>query len=288
MAKILDGKIIKEEGLQRLKGEIAKLSTKPMLAIIQIGNRPDSAAYIRQKKKFGAAVGVDVWHIKLSEDVLEEQVLREIDVLNMDKTVDGILVQIPFPAHLNKDLIINRIVPQKDVDGLSDVNVAKLEANDESGFVPATSKGILTMLDHYGIPLRGVAVTMLGRSALVGKPTAQALKNRGAIVTVCHSQTPNTQEIARKSDIVVVAIGKPKFITKDYVSPGQVIIDVGINVAEKKLEEEIGKPGMVGDVDFDTVKDGVAAISPVPGGVGQVTVLSLFENVLKAHLLANK
>ena len=288
MAKILDGKIIKEEGLQRLKSEIAKLSKKPLLAIIQIANRPDSTAYIAQKKKFGEAIGVDVWHIKLSPDVNQHDLLKEIVTLNNDPVVTGIIIQIPIPAHLNRDIIINHIAPGKDVDGLTKSSVEKLVRGENDGLIPATTRGIMTMLDYYAIPLKGTAVAVLGRSDLVGKPTQRALKSRGAIVTVCHSQTLNTQEITRTSSIVVVAIGKPKFVTKDYVSQGQVIIDVGINVAEKRLEEEIGGSGIVGDVDFDAVKDIVAAISPVPGGVGQVTVLSLFENVLKAHLYANK
>lgn len=279
MAYILDGKIIKRDGLERLKAEFAKLPRKLSLAIIQIGDNPRSNAYIKQKQDFGVLAGATVNHVHFPEDVSQDEVMKEIERLNSDDSADGIIVQLPIPTHIDKDKVINSILPVKDVDGLTEENVNKLDQGDRMGIIPATARAIEMYLDYYAIPISGTRITILGRSALVGRPTAKVLSNRGGQVSVCHSQTPNTAELTRNANIIISAVGKPKFLGREHVSEGQIVIDVGINVVDGKL---------VGDVDFDSVKDIVKAITPVPGGVGQVTVYALFENLYKAHLLQKK
>ena len=283
MAQILDGKIVQGTVKTRLEEEIKALALKPKLVILQIGDLPSSNTYIKKKKLFGESVGTIVWHKQYREDVEEEELLRDIEGFNNDPNVHGIILQIPIPEHFNKHALLEAIKPEKDVDGLGSVNFKLLSENDPKGFMPATTKGILSLLDHYKIEVKGKKVTVVGRSALVGKPTALALLNRDATVTVCHSQTADLREETKKADILVVAAGKPKFITADFVKSGEIIIDVGINVGVTKLQEETGDSKIVGDVDFETVKDIVAGISPVPGGVGPMTVASLFENLLKAY-----
>lgn len=269
MAKILDGKIIKAEGKEKLKKAFVELDFVPTLAIIQVGNRDDSNSYIASKKKFGEEIGVKVLHIVFDENVHENEIITKIKELNDDKNINGIIVQIPLPVHIDKDKIINTINPGKDVDGLTST----------SRFISATTLGIISLLNYYKIPLEGKKVTIVGRSSLVGKPTMLALLNEDATVTICHSKTENLKEHTQNADILIVAIGRPKFINHEFVSSGQIIIDVGTNIVD--LPAQAGKK-IVGDVDFDDVSDIVSAITPVPGGVGQMTVLSLFENVLKS------
>jgi len=286
MARILQGIPVRENIAVRLSAEVLKLSSVPALAVIQIGARAESSAYIEQKKKFALRIGARVTHIKLPEDVSEQDVIKEIAALNEDGTVHGIIVQMPIPAGLSKTAIIDSINPAKDVDGLT-AHSTKLLWGNERGFVPATARGILTLLDFYQIPVAGKNVVVIGRSTLVGKPTAMHLLNHDASVTICHSKTADLPAIARGADILIVAAGSPKLITRDYVRAGQVIIDVGINLAAKKLEDELSGQKMTGDVDYDAVEPIVSAISPVPGGVGPMTVASLFENVVAAAKLVS-
>ena len=283
MVKILDGRVVRDNLAQNLKEKIARLKAKPKLAIIQVGNLAESTAYIKQKKAFGVSIGASVEHLQFESTVEEKDLLLKIASLNQDKSVHGIIIQLPLPENLNRGKLIEAIAPEKDVDGLTSRNVKALEAGNSSGLIPATAKGIMTLLDYYKIPVLGKRVVVVGRSNLVGKPTALALLNRGATVTVAHSQTPNLPQVTKLAEILIVAIGKPKFINAEYVSKGQVVIDVGIN-APKKLDEEIPGKKLVGDVDFESVSKIVSAISPVPGGVGPMTVVSLFENLILAYI----
>jgi methylenetetrahydrofolate dehydrogenase (NADP+)/methenyltetrahydrofolate cyclohydrolase len=281
MARILQGIPVRENIAERLAQQVSKLPFVPTLAVIQIGNVSESNAYIEQKKKFAERIGAFVAHIQLSDDVSEEKVIAEIRKLNSDPIVHGIIVQMPIPALLNKTAIIEAIDPAKDVDGLTAYNT-KLLWNNEKGFVPATARGILSLLNFYQISVVGKRVVVVGRSILVGKPTAMHLLNHDASVTVCHSKTVDLASATKLADILIVATGHPKLITKDHVTTGQVVIDVGINLSQLKLEDEIQGRKLVGDVDYGAVEPIVSAISPVPGGVGPMTVASLFENLVES------
>lgn len=301
-AKILDGKVVRDEIAKTLKNEIENLGAKPKLVIIQIGDNPESNTYISQKKKFGEKIGAVVEHKKLEADIDQESLKSLISTLNSNKSIHGIIVQMPIPTHLDKDEIIDLIDPKKDVDGLTDTNQKLLEANNPGAIIPATPKGVLSLLNFYDIEVKNKKVTVVGRSRLVGAPLATLLQNLGADVTIGHSQTEDLMAITKSSDILVVAVGKQNLITKDHVSPGQVVIDVGINLVEKdqtlssdqikekglaltqaKPEAEPASHKLVGDVDFQEVSQIVAAISPVPGGIGPMTVASLFENLVEAY-----
>ena len=282
--KILDGKIVRDKIAQKLKEEISRLSLKPKLVIIQVGNLAESNAYIRQKVLFGQKIGAIVDHQKLSENITQKKLIAGILSLNSDSSVHGIIIQMPIPTKLDKDTIIESIDPKKDVDGQTSTNIKKLMENDQTGFTPATTKGILTLLDYYKIHVSGKNITVIGRSSLVGKPTALALLNRDATVTICHSKTKNLSQLTRNADILIVAAGKPKLITASHVSKNQIVIDVGINVPDDSQSSiDNSRSQLVGDVDFESVKSVVAAITPVPGGVGPMTVASLFENLLEAY-----
>ncbi|KKW21660.1 MAG: hypothetical protein A2W52_04330 [Candidatus Taylorbacteria bacterium RIFCSPHIGHO2_02_49_25] len=288
MPLILDGKKVRGEIAKTLRRKVEAFSPKPKLAIVQVGTNKESSAYVRQKKKFGESIGVLVDYLKAPEFITESELILKLKELNADSSVSGIIVQLPLPSALSVEKTINAIDPEKDVDGLTAVN-EQLFKEGKPRFIPATARGIIELLEWYHLPLFDAKVAVLGRSKLVGAPTALLLKKKGALVTVCHSKTPNTKTITRRSDIIIVAIGKPKLITAEYIRRNrtQTVIDVGINarteVGEAKLLEEIPRSVIVGDVDFDEVKDKVAAISPVPGGVGPMTVAALFENVVSAY-----
>lgn len=260
--QILDGRIAKAHYVDELKSKISSLSLIPCLVIIQVGNRPDSDSFIKSKKIFAKKIGVNEIHVNLPENVEQDEVISIIKKYNEDKNVQGIIVQLPLPKHLNPDIIIETIDSGKDVDGLTS----------NTKFIPATARGISMLFDFYKIDIKDKKVTVLGKSKLVGGPIARMCLNRGAKVTVYDSKTIDTKEKSKSADVLIVAIGNAKFITKDYVNNNQIVIDVGIN----RLENNI-----VGDVDFENVKDIVKSITPVPGGVGQMTVLSLFENLLE-------
>ena len=272
---IIDGKILKEKVLEELKEKTKKIAKKLSLVVIQVGNDPASDVYVKQKEKMAITVGYNFKHIKLTEDIKESVVINEIINLNNDDSVDGILLQLPLPRGLNENKIINYIASEKDVDGLTDANAGKLIHNKEC-LIPCTPLGISKILEEYNIEVSGKNVVIVGRSSLVGKPMASLLLNKNATVTVCHSKTNNLEEYTKLADILIVAVGKKHLITKDMVKKDSVIIDVGINRVDGKL---------YGDVDFENVKDKVSYITPVPGGVGQMTVASLGENLLNAYLL---
>ncbi len=275
--RLLDGKKIKLEKVEELKKEISSLKRKPGIVVIQVGNDEASNVYVKNKEKTALDLGCNFEHIKFEEDTPEDVLLGKIDKLNEDSNVDGIIVQMPLPKHLNTNLIQNRVSYKKDIDGLTDINAGLLFHNKDS-LIPCTPKGIMEMLDYYNISVSGKHVVIVGRSELVGRPLMSLMLNNNATVTICHSYTNNMEKITKKADILICAVGKKHIITKEMVKKGAVVIDVGINREDGKL---------YGDVDFDNVKDKASYITPVPGGVGQMTVLSLYQNLLKAYRLNN-
>ena len=270
---ILDGKNLKQKILDELKQEVSKLSTKPKLVVIQVGEDPASNVYVKQKGKMAEYIGYNFEHIKLSSNVLEEELLTLIDNLNNDKEISGILVQMPLPSQINTKIVQNRVIASKDVDGLTDINTGKLVHNVDA-LVSCTPMGIVDLLKEYNIPIKGKHVVIVGRSDLIGKPLINLFLNEDATVTTCHSKTNNLESITRLADILVVAIGKKEFIKDNMVKEGAVVIDVGINRHNDRL---------YGDVDFDTVSKKASYITPVPGGVGPMTVAELAKNVLNAY-----
>ncbi len=308
MAQILDGRAVRDAILEDLKSQITKLETKPKLVIIQVGDNPESNTYIGQKIKFGEKIGAIAELKKFPVDISQKDLESIIYHLNSDPTVHGIIIQLPISDHLDKDALIELIDPKKDVDGLTSANQKLLEENSPDALVPATAKGVITILDFYKIQIKGKKAAVVGRSKLVGAPVASLLRNLGAEVTVGHSQTPDLTAVTKPADIIVVAVGKPNLIGKEHVSPGQTIIDVGINVVDQLPETRDQTEGqesekvrpwkterpdlkstrkLVGDVNFAEVEPIVAAITPVPGGVGPMTVASLFENFLEAYKQQN-
>lgn len=274
--QILDGKEVKRIKLEELKNEVLKLDRPLGLTVIQVGDDSASNIYVKQKSKMASNLGVNFNHIKLEEDVREEEILKIIDDLNRDNNVDGILVQMPLPEHLNSRVIQNAISPLKDVDGLTDINMGML-VHKKNCLIPCTPLGVMELLKYYNIDVAGKNVAIVGRSDLVGRPMAEVMINNDATVTLCHSKTKNLKDITKNADVLVVAVGKAKLITSDMVKDGVVVVDVGIN----RLEDG----SLCGDVDFDGVSSKCSYITPVPGGVGQMTVLELGYNTYKAYLL---
>ncbi len=278
MARILYGK----EFAARIKASaehgallLRERGIHPRLAVIIVGNDPASEVYVRNKQKTCAELDILSDHIALPAETTREELLARIDALNADASVHGILVQLPLPAALaaHEDEILSRIDPRKDVDGFHPMNVGHLSIG-APGLRPCTPAGCIRMLEYAGIPIEGKHAVIIGRSNIVGKPMGMLLLERHATVTLCHSRTENLAEIAREADILVAAVGQPHFVTADMVKPGATVIDVGINrIAPKKL---------VGDVDFEAVEKVAGAITPVPGGVGLLTVAMLMENVVQA------
>ena len=271
MIKILDGKKVRDSLAEKLREKIAKIGKKPKLVIFQVGNDERSSTYIRQKKIFGEKIGFDVEHIQYGTAIGEEEIISKIKEKNTDASVSGIIVQMPLPENLNPVRIIDTILPEKDADGLTSVNIKKFFVSDKTAIVPATAKGIISLLDFYKIKIAGKKVVVVGRSLIAGRSIANVFLNNDATVTVCHSKTKNLKEETKSADILVVAVGKAKLIKKDFVKKGQVVIDVGMNKS---------KDALCGDVDFENVSRIVGAITPVPGGVGPMTVVSLFGNML--------
>jgi len=262
-----------------MSAEIKKLAEKwivPGLAVIIVGNDPASRIYVNSKKRDCAEVGIKSFEYALPEDTREEQLLELIDALNEDKNVDGILVQLPIPKHLDEQKVIRRINPSKDVDAFHPYNVGELMIGNHV-FVPCTPAGIMELIKDAGLSVEGKNCVVVGRSNIVGKPMSMLMLHANATVTVCHSKTRNLKEICKRADILVAAIGKPEFITRDYVKEGAIVIDVGINRTEDG--------GMVGDVKFDEVSEIASAITPVPGGVGPMTRAMLLKNTLKACIM---
>ena len=272
MTTILDGKKLRDKIFEDLKEKIDKMKKKPTLAVILVGENPASQIYVRNKKKTAEKLGINSLSIEYPADISEKELVAKIEELNNDKNVTAILVQLPLPKHINKNKVIDAILPQKDVDGLTPYNLGKLFSGEKPYVYPCTPKGILLLLDEYNIELDGKIIVVIGRSNLVGKPVAQMLLNRNATVTMCHSHTKNLSEITKTADIVVSAVGK-NVIGEKMLKSNCVVIDVGI------FRDEDGK--ISGDVDFENVSKVTAYISPVPGGVGPMTIASLMLNTVE-------
>ena len=272
MSKIIDGKKISLKIKDELKMEVEKLKVKPKLVVISVGDNPASKVYVGQKEKAANYIGIDYLH-EHYDSISDDNLVKEIEKLNKDKSVDGIIVQLPLPDGMDEKRIVNTISCDKDVDGLTYLNAGLLINNRET-LASCTPKGIMKLLEHEKVKIEGTNAVVVGRSILVGKPIANLLLNANATVTVCHSKTKDLAKITKKADILIAAIGKKHFITRDMVRHGSVVIDVGINRVDGKL---------YGDVDYDNVYDKVAKITPVPGGVGPMTVVMLMENVLLAY-----
>ena len=276
MAIIIDGKELAKKTRQNLKIECDELKSKgitPKLAVIMVGDNPASKVYVRNKSKACQEVGVEYEEYLLDSNITQKELIDLIKKLNNDKNINGILLQSPIPKHLDINEAFRTIDYHKDVDGFHPMNVGKLTLGQDT-FVSCTPYGVMRMFEEYNIDLCGKNVVILGRSNIVGKPLTQCCLNKNATITVCHSKTQNTKKLTKEADIVISAIGKPKFITEDMIKEGAIVIDVGIN------RDENGK--IVGDVDFENVKQKASYITPVPGGVGPMTIAMLLNNVIKA------
>lgn len=279
MAVILDGKKLRDELLENLKSELTGYSVMPKLVVILVGDNPASKIYVNNKKKTAEKLGIISEVLTYPYNVTEEDLLSKINELNSDNSVNAILVQLPLPAHINKNNIINAILPIKDVDGFTPENLGKLLAGEIPYVYPCTPKGILLLLNKHGISVEGKHVVIVGRSNIVGKPLSVMMLNHNATVTICHSHTKNLKEITNTADILVSAVGKD-LIKEDMVRKDAVVIDVGI------FKDEFGKTR--GDVDFENVSKKVEAISPVPGGVGPMTITSLMLNTVELYKFQNQ
>lgn len=272
--KLLDGKKLADKIKEDIKIEIERMrehEQEVCLAVIQVGNDSASSTYVKNKQNACKYIGIKSSIYKLNE-ASENELIELIKILNKDKNVNGILVQLPLPSHIDEHKIIQAITPEKDVDGFHEINVGKLMIGEDT-FVPCTTNGIIELLKENNIEIEGKNCVVVGRSNIVGKPTAIELLHNNGTVTVCHSKTKGLKQICREADILVCAIGKPKFFNREYIKEGAVIVDVGIHRTEN---------GLCGDVDFDDVKDIVSAITPVPGGCGQMTVAMLMKNCVEA------
>jgi len=288
MTIIIDGKKVAQKLKDNLRIEIEKLKTKfnrvPGLAVVQVGNVAASSVYVKAKTKAAKEVGINVIDHHLEETTNQSELIDLINQLNINKDVDGILVQLPLPKTINEEVVLNSILPEKDADGFHPLNVGKLsisQSNDESLMIPCTPFGCLLLLRELNINLAGKNAVVIGRSNIVGKPMAQLLLKESCTVTTVHSKTLNIESICKNADILIAAIGKAEFVNKDWVKEGAVIIDVGIN--RVKINEEKSK--LVGDVLFSDVEHKVSAISPVPGGVGPMTIACLLRNTTTAFKL---
>ena len=272
MSKIIDGKKVSGEIKDELKAKVGKLKIKPTLVVISVGDNPASKVYVGQKEKCANYIGINYQHMHY-DSISDDELVKVIDKLNKDKKVNGVIVQLPLPNGMDETRIVNTIIPEKDVDGLTYLN-AGLLLNNKTSMVSCTPKGIMELLKREKVNLVGANAVVIGRSILVGKPMMNLLINANATVTLCHSKTKDLEKITKKADVLVVAIGKKHFITRDMVKRGAVVIDVGINRVDGKL---------YGDVDFDDVYSKVKKITPVPGGVGPMTVVMLMKNVIEAY-----
>ncbi len=281
---IIDGKKIAEELREKIKGDIKKISDnkKPGLAVILIGEHPASQIYVRNKEKFANEVGINSSVLRFDENISEEDLKNEIRKLNDNTNVHGILVQLPLPKHISQKDIIQSIDPNKDVDGFHPINVGNLSSGNDA-MVPCTPLGCYYLIKKVIPDLSGLNAVVIGRSNINGKPMAQLLLKENCTVTIVHSKTKNIEEICKNGDIIIAAVGKAKIVKSNWVKDTAIIIDVGINRIEIN-----GKNKIVGDVDFDDIQDKVKGISPVPGGVGPMTIACLLENTLKAYKKISK
>lgn len=276
MAKIIDGKQISLDIKNELKEKVAKYKEQGIeitLVVVKVGNDPASAVYVRNKEKACEYVGINSKTLALPEETTEEELLNVVKKLNEDKNVNGILVQLPLPKHIDESKVLLTIDSTKDVDGFHPVNVGKMVIGEDT-FLPCTPAGIIEMIKRTDIDIEGKECVVIGRSNIVGKPMAMLMLKENATVTIAHSRTKDLKEVTKRADIIVAAIGKAKFVTADYVKEGAVVIDVGMD------RDENGK--LCGDVDFESVSKVASAITPVPGGVGPMTVTMLLVNCLRS------
>ena len=271
-AKIIDGKKVAEKFLKDINKNIKQSKEKPGLAIVLVGKNPASEIYVNFKEKKAREVGLYFKRFNLDKNVSQDGLLRIIDDINQNRKIHGVIVQLPLPDQIDETLVVDSILPHKDADGFTPVNLGSL-VNDDNRLVPATARACLELIKSTGQKIAGKNAVVVGRSTIVGKPTALLLLQENATVTVCHSKTKNLKEHTKNADILVVACGKAKLIKKDMVKPGAIVIDVGINRTPN---------GLVGDVDFDGVKEVAGYITPVPGGVGPMTIAMLLDNTLNA------
>lgn len=276
--KILNGKILSAEILTKIKTQIEKNTTnrKPALAVILVGNDPASQVYVKNKKNACAQVGITSLEYHLKSDITQAELTQLLVQLNQDPTIDGILVQLPLPSHLNSKLVIDTILPTKDVDGFNRYNMGSLALNDPQ-ICPCTPHGIMYMLDSLKLDYHGKNVVIIGTSNIVGRPMALELLNRGATVTICNSKTKHLSNVTKEADILIVAVGKPKLVKSSWVKSSSIIIDVGINRLTNGM--------LCGDVDFDDVVNKVQFITPVPGGVGPMTIAMLIKNTMRCYTI---
>lgn len=278
MAELIDGKLISAQIKDECKEKVALLKDKGIevtLAVIQVGEDPASSVYVSNKKKACEYIGANSLSYNLKEDSTQEELLKLIDKLNNDEKVNGILVQLPLPKHFNEDEVIRRINPDKDVDGFHPINVGRLSIG-EKGFVSCTPAGIIELLKRSNVEIEGKECVIIGRSNIVGKPMSMLMLRENATVTVCHSRTKNLSEVTKRADILIVAIGKPKMIDASYVKDGATVIDVGIHRVDPNSKK------LCGDVDFDSVEPVAGKITPVPGGVGPMTIAMLMSNLVNS------
>lgn len=283
--QLIDGNAIAESIIQELTSEVGALSgKKPVVAFIRVGEDPASVSYVRKKERTAERIGIESRLHLFPEDVSVDELYAKIDELNTDPNVNGILIQAPLPKHINETETFNRVAPGKDVDGFNTVNIGKLCQEDDSGFIACTPAGIVELIKRSAIETEGKHVVVLGRSQIVGKPAALLMMRKGipgnATVTICHSRTQDLAGITRQADVLIAAIGRPNFVTGDMVKDGVAVIDVGIN----RVEDTSKKSGyrLVGDVEFDAVAPKASHITPVPGGVGPMTVAMLMHNTLRS------
>ena len=284
--ELIDGNQIAAAIIAELKAEVASCAgRKPCIALVRVGDDPASVSYVKKKEKTAAEIGLTSRIILPPVSISQAELFALLDGLNQDETVDGILVQSPLPRHIDEVAVFRRVAPEKDVDGFNTLNLGKVAQEDATGFVACTPAGIMELLARSGVDLKGRHVVVLGRSLIVGKPVAllalQKKAGANATVTVCHSATTNLPAITRQADVLIAAIGRANFVTADMVKPGAVVIDVGIN----RVPDPSKKTGyrLTGDVDFDAVAPLCAKITPVPGGVGPMTVAMLMQNTVKAY-----
>ena len=288
MTTLINGKEIAQNLRNNLKKEIENLKSKigkvPGLAVVQVGNVPASSIYVKAKTKSAKEVGIEVIDRHLSEQTSQEELLKIIQSLNNQDNVNGILVQLPLPKHINEQIVLDSIHPNKDADGFHPLNVGKLSIainNDENLLIPCTPYGCLIMLKELGVELSGKNAVVIGRSNIIGKPMAQLLLKESCTVTIAHSKTKDIQNICQKADIIVAAVGVPQMVKGDWIKKNAIVIDVGINRIEVEIEGKI-KNKLVGDVNFDEAKVLASAITPVPGGVGPMTIACLLKNTTMA------
>ena len=278
--KLIDGKLVAQTVYDSLKDKVAKLNEKPCLAVVLVGDKPESKTYVNMKNKKCKELGIKSLIIKLDENIRTNFLVSEIDRLNNDNSVNGILVQLPLPDHIDKNAVLSKIDVKKDVDGLNVLNMGSLTLNNNPLFYPCTPLGCIKLIDYYNIDICGKHAVVIGKSQIVGMPLAIMLMNLGATVSICDDKTINIKKITKSADILFTACGCPNLVNDKWIKDGVNIIDIGITKVEDPTLDKGYK--LVGDVDFDSVKDKVNYITPVPGGVGPMTIATLMEQTIKS------